>query len=415
MREGIGIAERRSWRSASYRLVLVLLLLLLPVQFAIGLDIHFAPCDVVLLLLVLFGGVRISTSRDDWSLWHLVLFAMFSVSLLMVAIRYGSVTSWALVNKYLGLVLLLALYLVVVQYARTREDVRNIARLVLYSIVLQATIFLPLYFVGLHYAPLHVYRIQALDADPNAYGGLVVVALALHWATVNTPGRLVPRKLAWPVTLVLTFNLLLCFSRSAWIGFVFVMLAILILRRRAWTHVVVPFLLGAFVVLFFFRAYFIHDIWPLINRQQQVTARVVIIQDAMNTFYAHPVFGGGLGSYIAQYAAQVHNTFFWMLAEMGMVGATVFVMFVGTFALRAFRAYRAADEEYRGLMAGLLISHLAMIGFSVGIEAFYQRSWWVIMALINAGWVLFVRQRSAEVSARAAETPRTDGFPVVTR
>jgi O-antigen ligase len=409
MREGIGIADQRNWRGTIYQLLLGLLLLLLPVQFALGTEIRFAPSDVVLLLLVLFGGFRIATSRDDWSAWHLVLLAMFSASLLTSALRYGSVTRWALINKYVGLLVLLVLYLVIVQYARTPRAVWRIAQLVVWSVFLQGVFALPLYFIGLRYAPLHTYRIQALAADPNAYGGLVVLAIALHWATVNTPARLISRRLAWPVTLVLVLNLLLCFSRSAWIGFVFVVLSILIFRRRAWPHVAVPFALGVSLVLIFFRSYFITQIWPLIDRHEQVTARVVIIEDAMTTFVAHPIFGGGLGSYIDTYGYQIHNTFFWMLAEMGVVGATVFIIFVGIFALRGYRAYKAADEQYRGLMAGLLIAHLAMIGLSVGIEAFYQRSWWVVMALLNASWVLMVKRGAVPVAHDTAVTAAADG------
>lgn len=400
------MAQRTHWSGPAYQLLLALLILLLPVQFSVGLDIRIAPSDFVLVLLVLFGGVHIITSRADWSVWHLLLLATFSAALLHAAIRYGQVSRWALINKYVGLLLLLILYLVVVQYARSLPAIQRIAKLVTYSVFIQAAIALPLYFLGLAWEPLRVYRIQGLAADPNAYGGLIVVALALHWATVNTPGRLIPRRLAWAVTIVLLTNLLLCFSRSAWIGFLFVLCAVLLFRRRAWAHVIFPFLLGTVVVLVFFRSYFLDDIWPLIARPSQVSGRVVIISDAFEVFLQHPLFGSGLGSYMEEYGLQVHNTFFWTLAEMGVIGAVVFVGFVGAFVVRGYQAYRRAGDDYRGLMAGLLLGHIAMIGLSVGIEAFYQRSWWVVMALLNAGWVALVRRggRSMQAASRDGGT-----------
>jgi O-antigen ligase len=101
-------------------------------------------------------------------------------------------------------------------------------------------------------------------------------------------------------------------------------------------------------------------------------------------FLSHPLLGAGLGSFLRDNEVQVHNTFFWFLAEMGVAGAIVFVGFVMAFLLRGAKAYRLAAPEYRGLLGGLLLAHLSMMGFSLGIEAFYQRYWWVIMALISA-------------------------------
>ena len=393
-----------SWTGSFYHFLLVLLIILLPVQFATSFEIRLVPADFVLVLVVLVGGVRFVTSKDDWSIWHLILVVLFSASILNASLVFGVLSRWAVVNKYVGLLVLMLLYLVVVQYARSLPAVWRIARLVLISVTLQATVALPLYFVGLAYEPLHVYRIAALAADPNAYGGLIVLALSLHWATVNTSRRLMPRRLAWPVTLILLGNLLFCFSRSAWIGFAFVVAAILVLRRRAWPHIVLPLLAGVIVVLIFFRSYFAQEIWPYIARPAQIEGRFTILEDAVSSFVSHPVFGIGLGTYLATYGVQVHNTFFWLLAEMGMIGATAFLCFVAVFILRGFRAFRAADEEYRGLAAGLLIAHVAMVGLSLGIEAFYQRSWWVVMALLNACFVQLVRAPSGDPAPSPAGT-----------
>jgi len=378
----------RSWHGGAYRFLLVLLILFLPVQFATSASLRFAPSDAFLMLLLLFGGIRMVTTRRDWSVWHALILAVLSASVLNSALRYGEVTRWALFNKYLGIVVLLLLYLCVVQYTHSLSTIRQVARLVVLSVVLQAMLALPLYIVGLRYAPLYVPRIQGLAADPNAYGGLIVMALALHWATVNTNARLVPRLLAWPVTVVLLCNLLFSFSRSSWIAFAFVACVTPILRRRSWAHVIAPIGLATVLVLLFFRSYFAAEMWPLVARPSQVVGRFTILEKAVEAFVAHPITGAGLGSYLQEYGLQVHNTLFWMLAEMGVVGAVVFVGFALTFVIRGWRAYRMTDEENKGVVAGLLIAHLAMLGLSLGIEALYQRSWWVVMALLNASWAL---------------------------
>jgi len=390
-----GLPGRMRW------VLLVLLVLMLPIQFVTTSSVRFAPADAVLIVLLLTSALLIATKRDDWSVWHLVLLGVFSASLLNAAFLYGTVTSWAILNKYAGILLLLLLYLMIVQYVRSLRSIWRIARLLVLGVVLQASVALPLYFAGLFYAPLHVARIQALAGDPNAYGGLLVVALALHWSTVYSPGRIVPRLLSWPVTLLLMGNLVFCFSRSGWIAYAFLVCAILVLRPKAWPHVVLPIVFGSVFVAVFMRGYFVNSILPLMLRPDQVSGRMTIIENAVHAFVQHPIFGGGLGSYLAQQDVQVHNSFFWMLADMGMVGALALVGLVGALAVRGYKAYRAVGDDYRGLVLGLFISHLAMIGLSLGIEALYQRTWWVVMALLNACWVLTVRRTEATAKAAA--------------
>lgn len=382
-----------------------MLVLLLPVQFMTSSSIRFAPADVVLALALMFSGVYIATKRDDWSIWHFVLLALLSASLLDSAFRYGTITSWALLNKYVGLVALLLLYLLITQYARSLRDIWRVARLLLIAVALQGVVFLPLYFLGLFWAPVHVARIQALAVDPNAYAGMVAVALALHWSTLYTRNRLVPQRLAWPVTIVLLGNLLFSFSRSGWIAFGFIVVALLLFRPRVWRHILVPMALAAVVVGLFGRGYFATHILPLMLRPDQAAGRVTIITNAFHAFLVDPIFGGGVGSYLQTQDVQVHNSFFWMLADLGILGAIAFVGLMVVLTVRGYRAYRAADGEYRELVMGLFIAHLAMVGLSLGIEALYQRPWWVIMALLNATWVLNVRSKK-RVEPVVAPAPR---------
>jgi putative inorganic carbon (HCO3(-)) transporter len=379
------------FHSRTRRFLLLVLVFLLPVQFLTTTSIRFAPTDAVLGLALIVSGLWIATKRDDWSIWHFVLLALLSASLLDSAFRYGMVSNWAVLNKYVGLVALLLLYLLITQYARSLHDIWRVSRLLVFAVVLQGAVFLPLYFLGTFFPPFHVARIQALAGDPNAYAGMVAVALALHWSTVYSPGRLVPHRLAWPVTLILLGNLLFSFSRSGWIAFAFIVCAFFLLRPRVWRHIAVPAFFAVVFVAFFMRGYFEQTILPLMLRPEQAAGRVNIIQGAMRAFLVDPIFGGGVGSYLQQQNIQVHNSFFWMLADMGLLGAVTFVGLVGALAVRGYRAFRAAEGEFRGLVLGLFVAHLAMIGLSLGIEALYQRTWWVIMALLNACWVLTVR------------------------
>jgi hypothetical protein len=37
-----------------------------------------------------------------------------------------------------------------------------------------------------------------------------------------------------------------------------------------------------------------------------------------------------------------------------------------------------------------------MIGLAMGIEAFYQRHWWMVLALIASGYILALRRMGEE-------------------
>jgi putative inorganic carbon (HCO3(-)) transporter len=104
----------------------------------------------------------------------------------------------------------------------------------------------------------------------------------------------------------------------------------------------------------------------------------------MTLFRENVLFGAGLGSFARSEGLIVHNTALWFLTEMGLLGLVAFLGFILWFAYRAARSYRRSCAMEKRLMLALLVAHLAAAGLSVGIEAFYQRYWWVIMSLIGA-------------------------------
>jgi O-antigen ligase len=126
------------------------------------------------------------------------------------------------------------------------------------------------------------------------------------------------------------------------------------------------------------------------GRPAPVASRVELMQEGMKMFWKSPIWGRGLGYF--QYGrgsiAIIHNTFVWILVEMGMLGAGVFIWFLFGHLRRALSAIRRGPEQAKALAVGLLCSFAALTGFSLGIEALNQRHWWLIMALISSVWYL---------------------------
>jgi O-antigen ligase len=81
----------------------------------------------------------------------------------------------------------------------------------------------------------------------------------------------------------------------------------------------------------------------------------------------------------------------WFLADFGIAGFLVLLAFLGWFFRRAWVAYRLAPDAERPLVLALILAHTAMLGLAMGIEAFYQRHWWLVFALIASAYSLSIR------------------------
>jgi len=138
-----------------------------------------------------------------------------------------------------------------------------------------------------------------------------------------------------------------------------------------------------------------HRFVPLFERMarrpEQVQERFDLANRALESFARHPFLGGGLGSFRLAAGVVAHNSAMWFLADFGLVGLTVLLGFLGWFFSKAWFAYRRAPESQRPVVLSLLLALAAMVGVAMGIEAFYQRHFWLIFALIASSYCLTLR------------------------
>jgi O-antigen ligase len=124
------------------------------------------------------------------------------------------------------------------------------------------------------------------------------------------------------------------------------------------------------------------------SRPKQVQGRFDLVQDAFQAFSRHPLTGGGIGSFRLSEGEIAHNSAMWFLADFGILGLTALLGFVGWFFAKAWFAYRSAPSRSQPLVLALLLAHTAMFGLAMGIEAFYQRHWWLVLGLIASSYSL---------------------------
>jgi O-antigen ligase len=124
------------------------------------------------------------------------------------------------------------------------------------------------------------------------------------------------------------------------------------------------------------------------SRPKQVQGRFDLIHAALEAFTRHPFVGGGIGSFRLGEGEIAHNSAMWFLADFGIVGLAVLLAFLGWFFAKGWRAYRLAPAREQPLVLGLLLAHTAMFGLAMGIEAFYQRHWWLVLGLIASSYAM---------------------------
>jgi O-antigen ligase len=372
---------------------------LLPFQFDSGNAMNFAPSDLLMLLVLALAAGQLKFRKPVWTLWHFGIAATFAAGSLVAAIRFGTLDRYELLNKDAGLLLPFLSYLAITSAIDEWDDLRRILRVFTISVVVQNMVavagFLGTYFLGVAnpFARYGGMRLSGMLLDPNAYGGLLVAAFVICEAASLGEAPLFKSPMLWVSRLSLGLGILFTFSRSAWMALLLALLLLCALQTRVAIRVVLAVMVAAPCLLLVMGNRFVPVFQEMASRPKQVQGRFDLIHDALQAFAQHPIFGGGIGSFRLSEGEIAHNSAMWFLADFGIVGLTALLGFLGWFFAKGWFAYRFAPSRERALVLGLLVAHTAMFGLAMGIEAFYQRHWWMVLGLIASSYSLTISGR----------------------
>jgi len=328
------------------------------------------------------------TSLDGYLV---ALVAVFAIALGVAWARTGELTTYALVNKGAGILVLIAAFYVAVTLASTPQRVRRVVATLLGSVGAVNLASLALYGAWLRLGGpsslVYGQRLTGFLIDPNAYGGLLAVALLVQLGVLvgsRTKSRWVQVAGAANV-LLLGAGLVLTRSRSAWVALAVggVVLLWLIRRRLTWKRVLIGatavgcaggslWLLAGDTVTSLLRAALQPD--SILLRWEQVIGGLRYFPDS-------PIWGIGLDVYRrVQPPFIIHNTYVWFLVEMGVIGLIVLLALLSRVGRNWAAALRSTGWNW-GLAVGGTAAFAAMLGLAVGIEALYQRPLWLLFAL----------------------------------
>jgi putative inorganic carbon (hco3(-)) transporter len=386
---------------------------LLPFQFNAGNEINFAPSDCLMLLVLLLAAGQLKYRKAAWSPWHFGILVVFAVGSFVAAVHQGTLDRYELLNKDVGLLVPFLSYAAITSAIVNWEDLRHILRVFALSVVLQNILcvggFLAAYFFGVsnpftRYAGL---RLSGMLIDPNAYGGLLIAALVICEGASQGQAPLFRGPTLWLSRLSLAMGILFTFSRSAWVGLALALLLACVAQARIVIRLGVAGIIGAPALLLLMGNRFIPVFEEMASRPKQVQGRFDLINAALQAFTSHPFLGGGIGSFRLREGEIAHNTVMWFLADFGIVGLTVLLGFLGWFFVKGWSAYRMAPSRRQPLVLALVLGHTALFGLAMGIEAFYQRHWWLILGLIASSYSLTLRQTN---NSSAPPAPFPNGY-----
>jgi putative inorganic carbon (HCO3(-)) transporter len=352
-----------------------------------------APADLCLLLALAVAPGQLRYRRPAWTIWHTALVFVFLIGTLVEAFNEGVLSRYVVLNKDIGLGFLFLSYAAITSVATDWHQIRRIVSTFTISVAVMNVIAVGAYLVAyrLHTDNLFTAyggsRLAGLVVDPNAYGGLLATALALaegaSWGTH-------PLFRPWMRVFLRTslgLGLLFTFSRSAWIALALALALLCTVRRGMALKFALGGAAGIVAVFLVMGPRFLDFFKNMASRPEQVEGRFELLHDAWTQFSTYPWIGGGLSSFFMKEGTMVHNTAFWFLADFGIVGLLIFIGFVAWFFRAAWTAFILAPRPERPVALATAMAHLALVGLMMGIEGFYQRHWWMILALISSAYM----------------------------
>ncbi len=375
--------------------VFLLAVFMVSVQIETGGLSRLSPTDMLLagLLLVSPGLFRLRATAVD--LLPVGLLVVLSAGTLWAMMWSGNATNHTVTVKLAGGFVLALLAIVTARYARDGWTDH-----IVMSFLAGMTVWGVIAYIDWKFANIVPFleaktptRFGAMQFDPNNAGAGYGVAVVLAWRM--GPHVFRRRITSLVVLLVCCAALGFTLSRGGYIATVVGGGVVVIIERRSMQKSLrLAIAIGLIVIGAIATGIVATAIDDFNNRPDNIEGRTSIVENGVSDFVSSGGLGIGLGAYNEQYSAIIHNTALWFLVEMSLWGVA-FLLLMGFVPAQAALRLRRSDPS---LGSALLAGHLVMLVASAGIEALYQRPWWIVVGLI-AGSAARQADRAAALSS----------------
>ncbi|HEY3057317.1 MAG TPA: O-antigen ligase family protein [Thermoanaerobaculia bacterium] len=218
------------------------------------------------------------------------------------------------------------------------------------------------------------HRITGPSTHVMTYSGLLLpTSLLLVVLAVR-------RKQSWiyACALVVSFALLLTFTRSVWLGWTVAILAVLTVRRPRWLIFAVPALL--FGLTFMPDSMFGRLVSSFDTRQSSNLDRIRMAEAGLEMIKDHPVFGVGPANVKEMYPLyrrddaprfrppHLHNNILQLWAERGIGAVVAYVLLLALFLRECARGWRGPAREFAeaGVAITVGLAYAGLFEFNFG-------------------------------------------------
>jgi len=224
--------------------------------------------------------------------------------------------------------------------------------------------------------------------------------------------------------------IIMCRTRSAFIGLMVGALAAFLLAPRVRRYRIHGVLIGGALIAFaltdapFWERMSTLSSRKALSEDRAAETRINIWKTSLRVLSDYPL-GIGLGNFpsvIGRYdytlhKRATHNTVVVAFVELGIQGGTVFLLLVGGSMLFAFRSLRLADQsaqpvETKLIAYGMLVSCVTYFVTGLGTERFLAESFWWTLVLPLCLYRVVTGEIAAGAEARVPAHAREDESPV---
>lgn len=375
----------RPWHERLLAVAAYTYLAVLPVQIPITTTFNLAVADIVLALGLLVVGYRLTVTRRLVSIWHGILIMVFAGGSLVSFLRFGELSTWGILNKTVGFLGLLAGYLLIGNHAKTFDKVVQTVHVLVGSISIYNAIALIAFFGGIQNEIFNnsteFERLAGGYVDPNAYGGLLVPCLVAYLAFRKSTANRFNSLMDYFVVVSLSAGIIFTLSRSAWLALGAALVVLFVVNSSSRVAIAASVLAAVvgFAALPLLQSS--ERFVEIASRSNTIVGRMELNESALREVSLDPL-GMGIGGFTEKYGTIVHNTPLWFAADLGFIGVVAFLGLSFWVLKQLLLAYSLHEGAEKAVVLGLGLAHVSMLTLSLAVEAFYQRHWWVIMALI---------------------------------
>ncbi len=219
-------------------------------------------------------------------------------------------------------------------------------------------------------------RAIGLSVDPNSFGGMLALVVALGAAQLVARQPILPRWLLGMLLTVMSLALLLTFSRAALIGLIAAAAYLATLRyRRLWWVMLGGAGLGSILLLSlgFADEFLSRFVSGLQFRDQAQQMRLAEFQNALAIITRYPAFGIGFGQAPdIDLTAGVSSIYLAIAQRIGLVGLAAFLTTLGVWFVRTIRLLPAMNEERSSWLLGCQAGIVAALAVGLADHYFFN-------------------------------------------